>query len=64
MTPDLAPGIEAGVVLPPRRKSTRMRLHRVEPDGSLTFIHPRNGGLRTVTPEAVRKVYEPKVGEN
>jgi hypothetical protein len=51
----MSPGSEAMVVLPPRTRAARMRLHRIEPNGHLTFIDPRNGGLRTVPPEAVKR---------
>lgn len=58
----LEPDTEASVLLPPRSaKSVRMRLLRVEPSGDLTFIHPKTGGLRTVHPDAVRKIYKQKV---
>jgi hypothetical protein len=51
----MTPGSEAMVVLPPRTRAARMRLHRIELNGNLTFIDPRNGGLRTVPPEAVKR---------
>jgi hypothetical protein len=56
----VTPGSEAMVVLPPHRKPTRARLYRVEPNGQLTFVHPRNGGLRTVEPERVTREIKPK----
>jgi hypothetical protein len=56
----VTPGSEAMVVLPPRTRAARMRLHRIEPNGHLTFIDPRNGGLRTVAPEAVKREIRPK----
>jgi hypothetical protein len=34
----MSPGSEAMVVLPPRTRAARMRLHRIEPNGHLTFI--------------------------
>lgn len=51
----MTPGVEAWVVLPPRQRSTRCRLFRVEPDGSLTFVEPRTGGLRTVPASCVTR---------
>jgi hypothetical protein len=58
----VTPGCDVAVVLPPLIKAKRCRLLRVEPNGDITVIHPRNGGLRTVHPDAVRRVYEPKAG--
>jgi hypothetical protein len=60
MNGPLEPGIEASVVVPPRVKGQRMRLHRIEPSGDLTFIRPRNGGAYTVHPDAVKTIYKAK----
>lgn len=50
---DLNPGDSADVRFPPRSKRLTARFLRAEPNGDLTFVHPRNGGLRTVHPEQV-----------
>jgi hypothetical protein len=50
---NIQPGDTASVAFPPRRRRTTARLLRIEPNGDLTFVHPRNGALRTVHPDQV-----------
>jgi hypothetical protein len=50
-------GDEATVMLPERTLGLRMRFVRADSDGNLTFAHPRNNGLRTVTPDKVRAIH-------
>jgi hypothetical protein len=54
--PDLTPGDSADVRFPPRSKRLTARFLRAEPNGDLTFVHPRNGALRTVHPEQVGRI--------
>lgn len=57
---DLHRGVECAVILPRRVRTTRLRYLRTEPDGTLTFVLPKNGGLRTVHPDAVKTIYRPR----
>lgn len=59
-TPTIQPGTEATVILPTRKNGKRMRLLRVNDDGSYTFCDPRNGNLRTVHPDRVKQWHHKK----
>lgn len=59
----LRPGDSADVRFPPRRTRLTARFLRAEPNGDLTFIHPHNGGLRTVAPENVGRIRRPSTTE-
>lgn len=53
----LTPGAEATILLPTRKDGLRCVFRYADADGNLTFVDPRNGGLRTVRPEAVKTVH-------
>lgn len=56
----IEPGQEAQVLFRPRKTRLRARFVRFEVNGDLTFVHPRNGGLRTVKPDDVGTVHRKK----
>jgi hypothetical protein len=56
---NINPGDSADVRFPPRSKRLTARFLRAEANGDLTFVHPRNGALRTVHPEQVGRIRRP-----
>lgn len=47
----------ASVKLPGRTTRVKAKFLYVDDDGNLTFADPRNGGLRTITPDAVGPIH-------
>lgn len=61
----LTAGREATVLLPGRTNRVRAKFLYADDHGNLVFVDPRNGGLRTVRPDAVRTVHtKPKLRSN
>jgi hypothetical protein len=59
---NITEGDEVSVYLPGRKTATRVKFKYADDHGNLTVVDPRNNGLRTVTPDAVKTIHRKKKG--